>query len=127
VIGPQVKPGYHSSVLYSHANLLRTICDAMEFASCPGAGALAAPMSDFFNKVKISTPPDGAQVASPVHIQATTSNSSPVYAMQVYVDDVLKYRTSGSKLDTSLPISSGKHRIVVQSWDTAPAAFIKAK
>lgn len=119
VIGPQVKPGYHSSVLYSHGNLLRTICDAMEFASCPGAGALAAPMSDFFNKVRISTPPDGAQVASPVHIQATTSNSSPVYAMQVYVDDVLKYRTSGSKLDTSLPISSGKHRIVVQSSDTA--------
>ncbi len=119
VIGPQVKPGYHSSVLYSHANLLRTVCDAMQFASCPGAGVLAAPMSDFFNKVKISNPPDGASVASPVHIQATTSNSSPVYAMQVYVDDVLKYQTSGSKLDASVPITSGKHRIVVQSWDTA--------
>ncbi|HEV2714052.1 MAG TPA: alkaline phosphatase family protein, partial [Terriglobales bacterium] len=119
VIGPQVKPGYHSGVLYSHANLLRTVCDAMSFTSCPGAGALATPMADFFNKVKISTPPDRAKVASPVRVQATTSNSSPVYAMQVYVDDVLKYQVSGAKVDASLPISSGQHHIVVQSWDTA--------
>src|SRR5437764_3571910 len=119
VIGPQVKPGYHSSVLYSHANLLRTVCDAMSFTSCPGAGALAVPMSDFFNKVKISTPPGQTQVASPVRVAATTSNSSPVYAMQVYIDDALNYHTSGSKVDASLPITSGKHHIVVQSWDTA--------
>jgi phosphatidylinositol-3-phosphatase len=119
VIGPQVKPGYRSSVLYSHANLLRTVCDAMSFTSCPGAGALAAPMSDFFNKVKISTPPGQAQVASPVRVAATTSNSSPVYEIQVYIDDQLKYPTSGSKVDASLPIDLGKHHIVVQSWDTA--------
>src|SRR5204863_256276 len=74
---------------------------------------------DFFNKVKISNPPDGAVVASPVRIQATTANSSPVYAMQIYVDDVLKYHVAGSKLDTSLALSSGRHHVVVQSWDTA--------
>src|SRR5205807_2073833 len=93
--------------------------DAMQFASCPGAAVLAAPMSDCFNKVKISNPPDGAVVASPVRIQATTANSSPVYAMQIYVDDVLKYHVAGSKLDTSLALSSGRHHVVVQSWDTA--------
>src|SRR5215469_18215964 len=37
VIGPQVKHGYKSSVRYDHANLLRTICDALGFSSCPGA------------------------------------------------------------------------------------------
>src|SRR5438046_3458806 len=89
----------------------------MQFASCPGAGALAAPMSDFFNKVKISNPPDGASVASPVRIQATTANSSPVYAMKIYVDDVLKYHVAGSKLDTSLALSSERHHVVVQSWE----------
>jgi phosphoesterase family protein/Big-like domain-containing protein len=118
-IGPQVKPSYKSSVRYDHANLLRTICDTMEFASCPGAGAVANPMSDFFNTVNIATPFPNAAVASPVHIQATTSNSSTVTAVQIYVDNTLKYQVSGSSLNTNLPMSIGKHYVVVQSWDTA--------
>ncbi len=48
VIGPQVKAGYQSSVRYDHANLLRTICDAMGMTSCPGAALVASPMSDFY-------------------------------------------------------------------------------
>jgi hypothetical protein len=48
VIGPKVKRGFKSQVLYHHQNLLRTVCDALGFASCPGAGANASPMSDFF-------------------------------------------------------------------------------
>ena len=83
VIGPQVKPAYQSNALNAHQNLLRTICDAMELSSCPGAGALAAPMTDFFNRVSISSPTPNSTVYSPVHIQATTTNSSPVYAMQI--------------------------------------------
>ncbi len=119
VIGPQVKPSFKSSVTYTHANLLRTVCDAMEFLSCPGEGSLATPMSDFFNKVNVSIPIANAQVASPVHMKASTSNSSPVTSLQVYVDNVLHYQVSGSTLDTWLPMSGGKHHVVVQSWDTA--------
>jgi acid phosphatase len=52
LIGPQVKRQYKSTVHYSHKNLLRTVCDAMAFTSCPGAGATAWPMADFFNQVK---------------------------------------------------------------------------
>ena len=119
VIGPQVKPHYKSSTLYSHANLLRTVCDSMVFSSCPGAGTIAAPMADFFNTVNIITPKPDAAVTSPVRVQATTVNSSPVYAMQVYVDDKLKYRANGASLNASVPLAAGKHRLVVQSWDTA--------
>lgn len=117
VIGPQVKPGYKSSVRYDHANLLRTVCDAMALASCPGAAAVANPMSDFFNQVNIATPFANATVASPVKIKATTSNSSTVHTMQIYVDNVLKYHANGDSVDTSLAISAGKHNVVVQSWD----------
>jgi hypothetical protein len=81
--------------------------------------ALVAPMTDFFDTVDITTPSANAAVASPVHVQATTSNSVPVYAMQIYVDDVLRYHVSGSKVDASVPISPGRHHVVVQSWDTA--------
>ena len=48
VIGPQVKRNFKSQKLYHHENLLRTVCDALGFAACPGAAANAAPMSDFF-------------------------------------------------------------------------------
>jgi len=48
VIGPKVKHHFKSWTLYHHQNLLRTVCDAFGFATCPGAGATAKPMSDFF-------------------------------------------------------------------------------
>lgn len=118
VIGPQVKPGYKSPVRYDHANLLRTICDAMGLSECPGAAAVANPMADFFNQVNIATPFQNAKVASPVHIQATTSNSARVHSVQIYVDDVLKYHVKGNSVDTSLAMSPGLHHVVVQSWDT---------
>ena len=117
VIGPQVKPGYKSLVRYDHANLLRTVCDAMGLNGCPGAGAVANPMADFFNEVTISTPFANATVASPVHVAASSSNQSQVVAMQVYVDNVLKYQTGSTSVDTRLPMSLGSHNIVVQSWD----------
>jgi len=119
VIGPQVKPGYTSSVRYDHANLLSTVCAVMGLASCPAAGGVALPMSDFFNTVNISTPFANAAVASPVRIQATTSNNSPVHTMQLYVDNLLKYQVAGSSVDTALSIPAGQHFIVTQSWDTA--------
>jgi phospholipase C len=48
VIGPKVKHHFKSWKVYHHQNLLRTVCDALGFAACPGAGANATPMADFF-------------------------------------------------------------------------------
>jgi acid phosphatase len=118
VIGPQVKPRFQSPVLYSHSNLLRTVCDAMQLSSCPGEAALASPMDDFFNTVNITSPFDQSAVASPVLVQASARNSSPVFAMQVYVDDVLAYLAFSSTLTASIPMPPGKHTLTVQSWDT---------
>jgi acid phosphatase len=117
VIGPQVKPGYQSTVRYDHANLLRTVCDAMSFASCPGEGAVASPMLDFFNTVQVSTPFANSAVASPLQVRAVADNESLVSAMQIYVDGALRYQTSGAIANASLPLSQGGHQVVVQSWD----------
>lgn len=117
VIGPQVKPAYQSNILYSHVNLLATVCAAAGFTSCPGAGALADPMSDFFNSVSILTPFNNARVISPVQISATTSNSSVVTAMQIYVDNALAYQVSGSTVNAAVPMARGSHNVVAQSWD----------
>lgn len=121
VIGPQVRHGYKSSVRYDHANLLRTICDAMGFSSCPGAAAVSNPMSDFFNMVTIAAPLANAAVWSPVQIVAGVSNSSPIKAIQIYVDNALKYQGGGNSVNTRLPMPLGSHYVVVQSWDTTGA------
>jgi len=118
VIGPQVKPGFKSTIRYDHANLLRTVCDAMALAACPGAGQVASPMTDFFNAVKVSNPFPNTAVASPVHIQATTSDNSSVFAMQVYVDDALKHQALAKSLNAWVPMANGRHHVVVQSWDS---------
>jgi acid phosphatase len=119
LIGPQVRPGYNSQILYGPQNLLRTICDAMELKVCPGAGASSLPMLDAFNTVSITSPFPGAAVASPVAVHAVSQNSSAVNAMQVYVDSSLDYGIIGSSVNTSLPISPGTHSVVAQSWDAA--------
>jgi len=48
VIGPNVKRNFKSQTLYHHENLLKTVCDALGFSSCPGAADTAKPMLDFF-------------------------------------------------------------------------------
>lgn len=48
VIGPHVKPGYKATAVYQHENLLSLTCAALGINSCPGAGAAANDMSEFF-------------------------------------------------------------------------------
>lgn len=48
VIGPQVIPGYRSTITYHSENVLKTVCVAMGLTPCPGAAENAVPMSDFF-------------------------------------------------------------------------------
>ena len=48
VVGPNVKRGFKSKTLYHHQHLLRTVCDALGFTTCPGNGDNASPMGDFF-------------------------------------------------------------------------------
>jgi acid phosphatase len=48
VIGPKVKPGYRSTILYQHQNTLKTLMKALGLSSFPGAAGNAAGMSDLF-------------------------------------------------------------------------------
>jgi hypothetical protein len=67
--------------------------------------------------VKISSPLNNASSSSPVQITASVPSSSPVYAMQVYVDNALQYQTNRTVVNTALTMSSGPHLVVVQAWD----------
>lgn len=48
VISSKVKPGYKSNIVYQHGNLLSLTCQALRLKVCPGSGAQALDMSDFF-------------------------------------------------------------------------------
>ena len=67
--------------------------------------------------VTICTPAANATVTSPVHIVAKTTDSKPVNYIQIYVDGVKKYETSGGSLDTSLAMATGTRRLTVQASD----------
>jgi phospholipase C len=69
--------------------------------------------------VTICTPANGATVTSPVNIVASTTDSSPVIAMAIYVDNVLATKQNVSEINASINMSQGKHYVVVQAWDQA--------
>lgn len=73
--------------------------------------------SNTVDGITISSPSDGATVSSPVQVTATASASSGISRTYIYVDYNVAYKTSGGKVSTSLSLSSGWHKLVVQSWD----------
>ncbi|HEX3091312.1 MAG TPA: Ig-like domain-containing protein [Candidatus Angelobacter sp.] len=73
--------------------------------------------------VTISSPANGATVASPVHVVASASSSNPITSMQIYVDNVSVYGNPSNKIDTLVSMAAGSHTVVVQAWDSTGAVF----
>jgi len=70
--------------------------------------------------VNVTSPTSGAQLGSPVRFAGTASASTcsrGVASMGVYIDDKLEYVVNGTSLDTSLSLSSGSHKTVIEEWD----------
>lgn len=141
VAGPHVKKGFQSTTHYQHQNLLRTAMQAIGTGNYPGAAAGASPMTDAFGGsnpppppapggctastigVTVCAPAAGSSDSSPVQIVAAAKSSAPITAMRIYVDNVSKYLTYASSLNTSIGLSSGTHLLVVQAWDSTGAVF----
>jgi acid phosphatase len=135
VVGPGVKKGFRSTALYQHQNILRTALDALGVNTYPGAAATAADMADLFGTtapssctagttgVTVCSPDSGSSMASPVKFTAAAKSANPITTMRVYVDNVAKFSTSGSTLNTSIAIATGPHTAVVQAWDSKGTVF----
>ena len=90
VVGPNVKPGFQSSVLYQQQNLGRTIFDALGLGSTgyPGLIATAADMSDFFVAGSAgggTSVPSGSPDFALSAVQSVTLNSSGSASSQIGV------------------------------------------
>lgn len=67
--------------------------------------------------VTMCSPQPGTSVGSPVHIVAGIDGFSGLSAVQIYVDGVVKFTGTSNKIDASLPMAAGTHRITVKAWD----------
>ena len=123
--------GTKSTKFYQHPSTLRTMLTALGISDGPGASASAPVMADFFVRsvgagcrgsgvnqtVTICSPGSGATVSSPVQITATVTDSTPINYAQIYLDGVKEMTLHSSTVNTSLPMSSGTHRLTVQAND----------
>lgn len=135
LVGPAVKKGYHSNVLYQHQNLLRTTLAALAVNGFPGEAANVSDMGDMFAApvitanasaatmlattatpgVIITSPANGATVSSPVALKATFNGGTAAY-MKVWVDGVATNSVlNTASLSSSLALSAGKHHLAVEA------------
>jgi PKD repeat protein len=65
-------------------------------------------------------PLNGTTVGTSVHFVATSSSpSSPVTALRIYVDNQSMYTVNATSLDTTLKLTAGSHYVVLQGWNQA--------
>jgi hypothetical protein len=69
--------------------------------------------------ILIQSPQAGVTLSSPVHVIASATNMNGVVATRVYVDNVARYSTPESAVDTYISMSSGTNSIVVQNWTSS--------
>jgi hypothetical protein len=129
MIGPQIKAGYKSTRTYHHPSVLRTVLELLgEEVSFPAAAQNAPDMAEFFKSstttgtttgvVNITAPTTSTVTGSTVHLAATASGPNPITFMRIYVDNVSRYSAKASSVSTYLSMTTGKHHVVFQAWDS---------
>lgn len=73
--------------------------------------------------VTITSPTVTSTTGTSVRATGNASSGYPVVATQVYLDGVLKFQSSTSTADTTLPLAVGTHQITIQGWDSSGATF----
>jgi len=82
-----------------------------------GGGGSPCTLKTTDPSVTICSPAANSTVSSPVHIVAGSTNTAGVTNMKIYIDGVSKYSIASNKIDTSLALPNGTHRLTVQSSD----------
>jgi len=137
IIGPNVKPGYVSNVLYKHENTLRTMLDALGIETHPGWSASAVDMSDFFSSkagsVVIDSPANNSTQGASVLVKAAASElGATVDHMEVWDTFNGKATKLGNvfskAIDQAFAVSgNGAHQMTVKGIGGGPGYAILHK
>ena len=73
--------------------------------------------------VTMTAPQNNATVTSPVQVTGSATAEDTIVAMQVYVDNQLKYQNAANTVNTSLAMSTGTHNLVLQAWDSKGGTY----
>ena len=128
VIGPKADRSYQTSTHIMQNDMLRGTCDMLRISPCPGDGAQAAGIAEFFGPVvAITSPHDYFPDAGPYTnvIANARSGNGPITEWAVYVDGRLYAYAHGSPtLEMWVPTPMGLHTIGVNAWDGTGAVGV---
>jgi hypothetical protein len=73
--------------------------------------------------VAVSAPLPGANVTSPISVQASaTPSSGKITGWHIYLDGVSVYQMGVAKqINAHIPASTGTHTLIVRAWDSSGA------
>jgi hypothetical protein len=74
--------------------------------------------------VTVCQPVDNTYSPSPVRVEANAYDTTPVTAMQEYIDGTLEYSKPVTSFDTTFPVDDGSHDFVTKGWDTSGRSFV---
>ena len=136
VIGPQVKREYSSVMWYKQGSELNFFCGLLGLTGCPGDGATSNTMTEFIltnslgcgttqnETVKICAPLANGSSGSPVQITAAAYDTQfPITGMVAYVNSQEMALSTGSSVNTAIPLGPGQYQLLVRAWDTSGRYF----
>ncbi|HEY0565531.1 MAG TPA: alkaline phosphatase family protein [Terriglobales bacterium] len=137
LIGPNVKKAYLDNVHHTTADMLKTTCDLLGIASCPGDGAKGAGAPEAFGSqvpdnttctaphtagATVCTPTSGQSYSSSLKIMAAGMGPNGTTSrMELWIDGAKHGQWSGNQISTTLNLSAGTHRVVAVAVDKAGA------
>jgi hypothetical protein len=74
--------------------------------------------------VTVCQPVDQTYSPSPVTVDANSYDTTPVTAMQEYIDGTLEYSKDVKSFDTTFPVNLGSHLFVTKAWDADGTSFV---
>lgn len=77
--------------------------------------------------VTVCAPVDNTYLPSPVRVRANSYDTTPVTALQEYVDGALKYSEAVTSFDQRFPVSEGSHLFVTKAWDASGVSFMSSR
>jgi len=83
-------------------------------AGSRASAAVSCPPGPIDPSVTVCLPVENGIVPSPAHVVASTTDSNPVTALQIYVDNVLVYQVNAATLNTYVALTLGNHLVTVQ-------------